>query len=340
MPVSEPQALLLLLALPLLGLWLVWARVRRRRALTRLGRDPMVSRLVSAPGTGRWVLRLFLILCAAFFLVLTLARPRWGRTMEEVKRKGVDIIAAVDVSESMLAEDVKPNRLARARDEVISLIDSLGGDRIGVIAFAGDAYVACPLTLDYAAARIFLDVLDPSLVPVPGTNLAKVIRKATETFGTREKRYKVLVLITDGEGHEGQAGQAAREAAAEGVVIYTLGVGTGAGSPVPEMEEGGAVIGYKKDREGKLVTSRLDPLALNELAEAAGGRYYPATAEGREIQEIQARIAGMERREIGSRLVITYEERYQIPLALALAALVMEAAVGGRLFPRRKVRRS
>ena len=187
-----------------------------------------------------------------------------------------------------------------------------------------------------AAARIFLDVLDPSLIPVPGTAIASAIRKSIKAFDSRDKRYKVLVLITDGEDHEEDAVAAAREAAREGVVIYTLGVGTGAGSPIPLRQADGAVTGYKQDRSGKIVTSRLDPVKLSEIAEAAGGKYLPATAEGREIRQIEDRIARMERRQVGTRLTITYEERYQIPLAAALLALILDAGVGSRLFPRKK----
>lgn len=337
---GEPRALFLLLLVPLLGIFLLLARTRRSRLLARWGRADLVARLAASPGTGRWAMRVFLLLFASTFLVLALARPRWGRKVEEVRRQGVDVIVAVDVSASMLAEDVKPNRLARARNLVASIIDSLGGDRIGLVAFAGEAYVACPLTLDYAATSIFLEVLDPSLVPVPGTAIATAIRKSTQVFPSREKRYKVLVLITDGEDHERDALEAAREAAAQGVVIYTLGVGTGAGSPIPVREPGGVVRGYKQDREGRLVTSRLNPVRLAEIAEKAGGRYLLATAEGREIREIEDRIARMERRQVGSRLAITYEERYQIPLALALAALLLDAALGGRLYPRKEVLRT
>ena len=333
MPFGEPRALLLLLLVPLLGVLLGLVRLRRKRLLRRLGQEELVARLIEGPGAARWVIRVAFILLAATFLVLALARPQWGAKVEEVRRKGVDVIIAMDVSASMLAEDVKPSRLARAREEVDTLLDSLEGDRVGLVAFAGEATVACPLTLDYSAAKVFLDVLDPALVPVPGTAIASAIRKSTEAFGSKDKRYKVLVLITDGEDHEKDAVAAAREAAAAGVVLYTLGVGSGSGSPIPVRGEDGSVGGYKKDREGKIVTSRLNPVKLAEIAEAAGGRYLPITPEGREIREIQDRIALMEHRQVGSRFITTYEERYQIPLAVALGALILEAGIGGRLFP-------
>jgi Ca-activated chloride channel homolog len=333
MPFGEPRALLLLLLVPLLGVLLGLVRLRRKRLLRRLGQEELVARLIEGPGAGRWVIRVAFILLAGTFLVLALARPQWGARVEEVRRKGVDVIIAMDVSNSMLAEDVRPSRLVRAREEVATLINSLEGDRVGLVAFAGEATVACPLTLDYSAVMVFLDVLDPALVPVPGTAIASAIRKSTEAFGSKDKRYKVLVLITDGEDHEKDAVAAAREASAEGVVIYALGVGSGSGSPIPVRGENGSVGGYKKDREGKIVTSRLNPVKLAEIAEAAGGRYLPLTPEGREIKEIQDRIALMEHRQVGSRFITTYEERYQIPLAVALGALILEAGIGGRLFP-------
>jgi Ca-activated chloride channel homolog len=333
MPFGEPRALLLLLLVPLLGVLLALVRMRRSRLLRRLGQEELVSRLLETPGAGRWAIRVALILLAGTFLALALARPQWGEKIEEVHRQGVDVIIAMDVSASMLAEDVKPSRLVRAREEVATLIDSLEGDRVGLVAFAGEAAVACPLTLDYSAAKVFLDVLDPALLPVPGTALASAIRKSTEAFGSKEKRYKVLVLITDGEDHEKDAVAAAREAAATGVVLYTLGVGSGSGSPIPLRQADGSVSGYKKDREGKIVTSRLNPVKLAEIAEAAGGRYLPLTPEGREIRVIQDRIARMEHRQVGTRFITTYEERYQIPLAVALGALLLEAGIGGRLFP-------
>jgi Ca-activated chloride channel family protein len=324
----------------LLGLFFALVRLRRGRLLKRFGEEALVSRLLQTPGTGRWTIRVTLLLLGTAFLAVALARPQWGKKIEEVRRRGVDVIIGMDVSNSMLAEDVKPSRLARAREEVASLVDSLEGDRVGLVAFAGQAYVACPLTLDYAAAKIFLDVLDPGLVPVQGTSLAEVIRRSGEAFGSKEKRYKVLVLITDGENTDRQQDSlaAARQAANEGVVIYTLGVGTGAGSPIPLRKPDGAVTGYKQDRKGRIVTSRLDPVRLAEIAEATGGRYLPLTPEGREIREIQDRIAKMEQREVGARFITTFEERYQIPLALALGALILEAGLGERLYPRRRQR--
>lgn len=336
MPFAEPRALLLLLLVPLLGIGLGLLRWRRRQLLRRLGREDLITMLVAAPGPLRWVTRLALLLLGVTFLSLALARPQWGRKLEEVRRRGVDVMIALDVSSSMLAEDVKPSRLARSREEVASLLDSLEGDRVGLVAFAGEASVVCPLTLDYAAVRVFLDVLDPGLLPVPGTAVAEAIKKATQAFESKERRYKVLVIITDGESHEGNALEAAKEAAGQGVVIYTLGAGTGAGSPIPVRGENGAVTGYKQDRKGRVVTSRLDPVSLAEIAEAAGGRYLPITPEGREIREIQERIARMDQREIGSRFITTREEQYQLPLAAAVGALILEAGIGARLFPRRR----
>src|SRR2546428_10259141 len=179
MPFGEPRALLLLLLVPILALFFALMKARRRRLLARFGGEEMMKRLTTAPGTGRWVLRVFLVLVGLAFLVLALARPRWGRRMEEVKRRGVDVLVAVDVSASMLSEDVRPSRLARARGEVASLLDSLGGERIGLLALPRGAYVARPLTLHSSAAQGFLDVLGPAPIPGPRTPLPEAIPKCT-----------------------------------------------------------------------------------------------------------------------------------------------------------------
>jgi Ca-activated chloride channel family protein len=233
----------------------------------------------------------------------------------------------------MLAEDVKPNRLAQARSAVLSLLDLLQGDRIGLVAFAGTAYVACPLTLDYGAAAMFVDVLDTDLLPVPGTAIAAAIRSATDAFGESEQRHKVLILITDGEDHEGDVKAAVAAAADKGIIIYALGVGNPAGTPIPLRNERGEVTGYKEDRDRRKVTSRLDEAALEDMAAATHGKYYRSTPEGIELKKVWEEIAGMDRKEISARMETTFEERYTIPLAAAFFLLAIETALGDRRRP-------
>jgi Ca-activated chloride channel family protein len=324
---AAPGCLWLLAGLPILAVLFVLAFRRRRRALGRFGDLRLVDRLVQAGGTERRVIRATLVLIAAFFLILALARPQWGARMEAISRRGVDVVLAVDTSLSMLAEDVKPNRLAQARAAVSSFIDLLQGDRVGLVAFSGAAYVACPLTLDHAAAGIFVDVLDTDLIPVRGTAIAEAIATAQRAFSSTERRYKVLVLITDGEDHEGDVQAAALAAAADGVTIYTVGVGGPGGEPIPIRSERGDVVGYKEDRENRKVTSRLGESVLESIALATGGKYFRSTPEGIELRRVYEEIAVMDQKSLTGRLHTAYEERYQIPLAVAILLLGLEAAI-------------
>ncbi|MFQ5877129.1 MAG: VWA domain-containing protein [Acidobacteriota bacterium] len=320
----------LLLGLPVLAALFALDFRRRRKALSAFGEWGSVRRLLAGVSLERRAIKAALLVAAALFLVLALARPQWGAKLEAVTRRGLDIIVAVDTSLSMLAEDVKPSRLAQARAAVSSLIDMLRGDRIGLVAFAGTAYVACPLTLDYGAASLFVDVLDTDLVPTPGTAVAEAIRTALRSYPSGSRRYRVLILITDGEDHEGDVEAAARAAAEEGVTIYTVGVGSPAGEPIPLRNERGEVVGYKEDRDNRKVTSRLGESTLDGIAAATGGRYYRATAEGIELERIYEEIAGMERRALTSRLHTAYEDRYQLPLGVALLLLGLEALLAER----------
>ncbi|MBI4169592.1 MAG: VWA domain-containing protein [Acidobacteria bacterium] len=327
---AAPGCLWLLLGLPVLAGLFVLAFRRRRRALGRFGDLRLVDRLVQAGSTERRVIRAALVLIAAFFLILALARPQWGAKMETVSRRGVDVILAVDTSLSMLAEDVKPNRLAQARAAVSSFIDLSRGDRVGIVAFSGAAYMACPLTLDHAAAGIFVDVLDTDLIPVRGTAIAEAIATALRAFSPTERRYKVLVLITDGEDHEGDVQAAARAAAADGVTIYTVGVGGPGGEPIPLRNARGEVVGYKEDRESRKVTSRLGESVLESIALATGGKYFRSTPEGIELRRVYEEIAAMDQKSLTGRLHTAYEERYQIPLVVAILLLGLEAALSDR----------
>lgn len=327
---AAPGYLWLAAGLPILAGLFALAFRRRRRALRRFGDLRLVNRLVQAGGLERRVIRAALVLIAAFFLILALARPQWGARTETVSRRGVDVILAVDTSLSMLAEDVKPNRLAQARAAVSSFIDLLHGDRVGLVAFSGVAYVACPLTLDHTAAGIFVDVLDTGLIPVRGTAIAEAITTARRAFSPTERRYKVLVLITDGEDHEGDIEAAARAAAADGVTIYTVGVGGPGGGPIPLRGERGEVTGYKEDRENRKVTSRLGERVLDSIALATGGKYFRSTPEGIELRRVYEEIAAMDQKSLTGRLHTAYEERYQIPLGLAILLLGLEAALPER----------
>ncbi|HKQ98954.1 MAG TPA: VWA domain-containing protein, partial [Candidatus Polarisedimenticolia bacterium] len=310
---GAPIYLWALLLAPVLALLLALLAWRRRRALDRFGDVALVKRLAGSLSVERRVIKAVLLVVASVFLVLALARPQWGARMETVTRRGIDLVIAVDTSNSMLAEDVAPNRLAQARAAVLTLLDMLEGDRVGIVAFAGTAYLACPLTLDYGAAGMFVDVLDTDLLPVQGTAIAEAIKVATKAFPEGERRYKVIILITDGEDHEGDVEGAANAAADQGIVIHTVGIGSTTGTPIPLRNVRGDVTGYKEDQERRKVTSRLNESALESIAVATRGKYHRASAEGIELKRIYEEIAAMDRRTLSSRMMSAFEERYVIP---------------------------
>ncbi|MCI0596082.1 MAG: VWA domain-containing protein, partial [candidate division Zixibacteria bacterium] len=296
---AEPVFLWGLLALPFLLLFFFWLQHRRRKALGQIGDLEIVLRLLGnfSEKIRRW--KYGLVLFAAAFMVLAWARPQWGKKMELVKREGLDIIVAMDVSASMLAADMPPSRLSKAKSETAGLIDMLKGDRIGLVVFAGEAYVQCPLTMDYSAAKMFLSDIDYGSVPQPGTALGAAIRRAAAAFVEKERKHKVLIVITDGEDtQESDPMKAAEEARKAGIVLYAIGVGTPAGEPIPLRSAAGQVIGYKKDDEGQVVMSRLDEAGLQEAALRTGGKYYRATAGELELDKIFDDISRMERKEL------------------------------------------
>ncbi len=330
-------ALYLLLLLPALAFFFYLVLRWKKKALQRFGNLLLLQQLTPAFSAGRRNWKIVLLLAALAFMILALARPQLGTALEEVKRKGVDIFIAIDVSNSMLAEDIPPNRLAKARHEVSSLIDKLQGDRIGIIAFAGEAFVQCPLTLDYGAANIFLEVLSPSLIPTPGTDIGKAITLALQSFEGTERKYKVLVLITDGEHHADDVMPIAEEAERQGVVVYTVGIGSPQGVPIPLAEDGAS--GYKKSRSGEVIVTKLDEVTLEKIALQTGGKYYRASSGEAELDRIYEDISSMEKKELASLKFSQFEERYQYVLCAGFVLLLAELLLAERRNVKTEIRR-
>jgi Ca-activated chloride channel family protein len=322
--------LYLLILIPCLVVFYLFVGRGRRRAIERLGNPELISALSERVSQSKRRWKAILMLLTIVFVVIALARPQIGSRLELVEQQGVEVVVALDTSLSMMAQDVAPNRLERAKLAFVELMDRLPGARVGLVAFAGTSFVQFPLTTDFEAARLFLDAADVNTVSLPGTAIGDAIRTATRAFSEKELKYKVLILFTDGEDHNTDPIGAAKEAAEQGVVIYAIGFGSPEGEPIPVRDETGAVTDFKNDREGEVVLSKLDEATLREIAKTTGGDYYRATASGKEIDQIVAAIQAMDNEELESKLMVRHVERFQIPAALALLALVGEFVLTDR----------
>ena len=330
-----PQMLWLLALAPAVGVFFVWALRRRRQALRRFAEARLLATLAPDLDERRQRWRALLIVAALTLLVLALAGPKWGFHWEEVHREGVDIVIALDTSRSMLAEDVKPDRLARSKLAIEDLVKRLQGDRIGLVAFAGSAFMQCPLTLDYQAFAESLHAVNVGIIPKGGTALTEAIKAGLEAFEGRQGKHEALILITDGEDHEGHIDDAAKEAADRGVKIYTVGIGTAEGDLIPVTVDGQQ--DFLKDRRGQVVKSRLDEETLQKIATTTGGAYVHATSGDFGLDTVYNDFIGkMEKRELQSTMERRYEERFQLPLLLAFVLLALEPLVGDR----RRIRRT
>jgi Ca-activated chloride channel homolog len=229
----------------------------------------------------------------------------------------------------MYAEDIKPNRMAKSKQEIGKFVDRLAGDRVALVAFAGEAFLQCPLTMDYAAFKIFLDILGPDLIQTPGTDIASAMEASLKAFDPKDRKYRVVVLLTDGEDHSGRAEKIAEEAARLGITIYTVGIGLTQGVPIP-MKDGQGGVSYKKDLEGNIVTTKLDEELLQKIALATNGKYYHAEPGRFELEEILKEINKMEKRELESERMSQYEDRFQIPLGIAIVLLIGEMLISDR----------
>jgi Ca-activated chloride channel family protein len=326
---AHTEYLYALALVPLLVLLFLWAWRMKVRSLERFGNPATLRLLVPEAGKYKYGVKFALLVAGLSFVILALANPEIGSKLEEVKREGVDVMICLDVSNSMKAEDIKPNRLESAKQEISRLLDQLQNDRIGLIVFAGDSYMQLPLTIDYSAARLIMSTIDVDVVPVPGTAIGSAIRLAQKSFGTGEKKYKVIVLITDGENHEDDAVAAAKEAAGEGVVIHTIGMGSPEGAPIP-VYQNSAVVGYKKDGEGNAVVTKLDEEALRQIAEAGNGIFVRATNQQNELGVVFKQVQSMEKKEFGAKMFTEYEDRFQYFLCAAILFLVCEFLISER----------
>lgn len=300
---------------------------RKSFQIRRFGEAELIGRLVSSFNPLKRLVKRFLVLAALCLMVLALAQPHFKTKEVTVERKGVDVVMAIDVSRSMLSKDVAPNRLEKAKLELATLIDRLKQDRIGIVAFAGEAFIQCPITLDKNAAKLFLSTVSPALVPTPGTAIGTAIQVATQAFSEKEKQFKAIILLTDGEDHESNPVAAARQAREQGVRIFAIGIGTPDGNTIPgEL----ANEGFKKDRQGEVILSKLDEPLLKQIARETGGDYFRASRGEFEIDRIVDEIQQMTQKGLKTEKIIEYEENYTYFLFLAFVLLLVEMAISER----------
>lgn len=302
---------------------------RRQRLLERFGESDLVKRLTGSVNSLARRTKAAFRVAAASLVVLALARPQFGTRVETVRSVGQDVLVAVDLSESMLAEDVSPNRLERTRLSIMRLIGRLDGDRIGLVAFAGDAFVQSPLTVDYTAATMFLGAMEPGLMPVQGTDLGRALEMSLDVLENGAREERVLVVVTDGEDHEGALDTHLERAVRGGVTVHTVGIGSAAGVPIPEVDAEGRRRGFKRDADGSVITTRLDEVTLRRVADATGGRYVHVDGTTG-FEDLIDEIAGRTGEALEARQITQFEEQYQVFLGLALALLLAEALLPER----------
>ena len=325
---AQSQYLLLLLIVPLLFVaYAIYLRARRRR-LARFGNPELVWQLMPDASTGKGWLKVSLLAAAWFFFVLGLIRPQLGARLKEHQTQGVEVMIALDVSNSMLAEDYSPNRLERSKLAISRLVDKLQGDRIGLVVFAGQAFTQLPITADYVSAKIFLKSIDTGSVPIQGTDLSEALMTSARSFSTQSERSRAIILITDGEDHEGEAVEVARSVAEQGIRIYCIGVGSPQGKPIPKD---GSLM---KDANGDIVVTRLNEEILQEIAGAGNGKYVRAGAAEFGLNPIIDDIRTLDKEQFNSVVFEDFDEQYMYFFAIALFFLILEL-----LIPDTKARR-
>ncbi len=325
---ANPDFLYLLLLLPVIAaLWILRA-AWKKKTLQKLGNTILLRQMMPEYSVSRPVIKLILQLMALASVIIMLARPQFGSRLEEVRRQGVEVIIALDVSNSMLAEDIQPDRLTRAKQALSRLIDNLENDKIGLIVFAGDAYTQIPITTDYISAKMFLATIGPDMVPKQGTAIGAAIELGMRSFTPGEDKSKAMIIITDGENHEDDPVAKAGEASKAGIIIHTIGIGSSQGVPVPFYV--GGRKDYLKDKDNNTVITRLDEDILKKIAVNAGGNYVRASSSNLGLDEIFGEIRQMKKQELESKMYTEYNDQFQIFAVLALVLLLTDFIIMDR----------
>ena len=310
--------------------FLIWAGRRKRGLLLKFAEWRTLQFLSQSHSPSKERLKKVLLLIILIFLVITLAQPQWGNAKKEIQRKGVEIIFLVDTSLSMLAEDASPSRIEKAKLEMKSFLRQLKGDRVGIVTFAGSGFIQSPLTLDYDAFLLFVNSIQVGYIPDAGTSLSEAIQTAIKSFPKTKQKNHVVVLLSDGEDLEGNVAAATKAAHDANVRIYAVGIGTKEGAPIPLRSDQGKVSGYKKDRAGDVVITKLNEELLTQIAKETGGIYTPATPSEREVEWIYQHTQNLEKKEFKQRVIVERENHFQFFLAVAIIMLLLETLINDR----------
>lgn len=297
-----------------------------KKAYSKLGSTRNLSQLFTLRSRSRMIWKSVLLTLAYVALVIALANPQYGTRMEKVKIKGAEILIALDVSKSMLADDIKPSRIEKAKIEIIQLMKQLRNDRIGLIIFAGRAFTPLPLTTDYAMVKMYLRGIDTDIISTQGTDIGAAINIASESFSDDKNKNKALIIITDGENHEEEALDQARALAEKGVSIHTIGLGSTTGVPIPVFNKYGSKS-FQKDKEGNVIVTKLNEQILNELAAIGNGQYIKANNSGLGLNALYKSLKGLEKKDLEEKVVTEYEDHFQLYLWIALILIAVEQMI-------------
>ncbi len=319
--IANPEYLYALLLIPALIAFYWYSRIKRKRALTQFGQKEILSVLMPNASSARPAIKFTVLLIALASIIVGIARPQFGSQLKTVKREGIELIIALDVSNSMLAEDIQPNRLERSKRAISQLVDKLSDDKIGLIVFAGEAYTQLPITADYVSAKLFLSSVGTQMVPTQGTAIGAAIDLAAKSFSPQFTGSKVIIVITDGENHEDDAAGAATNAAEQGIVVHTIGMGLPQGGLIPDNSNGQK--GYKKDNKGNTIVTKLDEKMLQQIAQAGKGLYIRANNTQMGLIALFNEVNKMEKTEMESQIYADYDDKFQYFIAFGIFLILL-----------------
>lgn len=324
---AHPELLYLLIIIPLLIVFYVVMVRRKKKAIAEFGNPELLKPLMPLLSFKRGIWKMVMLMIALLFVIVGVAGPQFGSKLQQVNKKGIELMIALDVSNSMLAQDIKPNRLEKAKIAISRMVEKLTNDKIGLIVFAGDAYVQLPITTDYSSAKLFLSNISTDIMPVQGTSIGAAIDLAARSFTPETETSKAIIVITDGENHQDDALAAAKAAHEKGIVIHTIGMGLEQGAPIPEKGNPGQ---FRKDAQGNIVISKLEEQTLRQIAEAGEGLYVRASNTDVGLNQLLDEVNRMEKTLLEERIYSDYAEKYQYFLLVGLFFIFLEFMILGR----------